>query len=77
MPDISLRGKGYGTVCMLEILDQLKRKQVTMIKAPIGYELAPVGYKGPEEYMILMTEFFEKTGFSISGDGNAAIQILD
>ena len=77
VPDISLRGKGYGTVCMLEILDQLKRKQVTMIKAPIGYELAPVGYKGPEEYMILMTEFFEKTGFSISGDGHAAIQILD
>lgn len=77
VPDISLRGKGYGTVCMLEILDQLKRKQVTMIKAPIGYELAPVGYKGPEEYIILMTEFFEKTGFSISGDGDAAIQILD
>ena len=27
--DISQRGKGYGSVCMLEILDQLKKKQVT------------------------------------------------
>ena len=76
VPDIDLRGKGYGSVCMLEILDQLKKKQVTLIKAPIGYELAPVGYTGPEEYMELMTGFYEKTGFMISGDGDAAIQIL-
>ena len=76
VPDINLRGKGYGSVCMLEILDQLKKKQVTLIKAPIGYEMAPVGYTGPEQYLTLMTGFYEKTGFMISGDGDAAIQIL-
>ena len=59
-----------------EILDQLKKKQVTLIKAPIGYEMAPVGYTGPEQYLTLMTGFYEKTGFTISGDGDAAIQIL-
>lgn len=74
--DMSLRGKGYGTVCMLEILDQLRRKQVTLIKAPIGYELAPVGYTGQQQYLGMMADFYEKTGFSISGDGDAAIQIL-
>ena len=68
--DISQRGKGYGSV------DQLKKKQVTLIKSPIGYEMAPVGYTGPEQYYSLMAEFFEKTGFSISGDGDAAVQIL-
>ena len=76
VPDINLRGKGYGSVCMLEILDQLKKKQVTLIKAPIGYEMAPVGYTGPEQYLTLMTGFYEKTGFMIIGDGDAAIQIL-
>ena len=76
VPDINLRGKGYGSVCMLEIQDQLKKKQVTLIKAPIGYEMAPVGYTGPEQYLTLMTGFYEKTGFMISGDGDAAIQIL-
>ena len=74
--NINLRGKGYGSVCMLEILDQLKKKQVSLIKSPIGYTMAPVGYTGPEQYYSLMAEFFEKTGFSISGDGDAAIQIL-
>ena len=74
--DISQRGKGYGSVCMLEILDQLKKKQVTLIKSPIGYEMAPVGYTGPEQYYSLMAEFFEKTGFSISGDGDGAVQLL-
>ena len=76
VPDINLRGKGYGSVCMLEILDQLKKKQVTLIKAPNAYEMAPVGYTGPEQYLTLMTGFYEKTGFMISGDGDAAIQIL-
>ena len=74
--DINLRGKGYGRVCMLEILVQLKKKQVTLIRAPIGYDMAPIGYTGPEQYYSLMAEFYEKTGFSISGDGDAAIQIL-
>ena len=61
---------------MLEILDQLKKRQVTLIKAPLGYDMAPVGYTGPDQYLKLITEFYEKTGFSISGDGDAAIQIL-
>lgn len=73
---IGQRGKGYGSVCMMEILDQLRRKQVTLIKSPLGYAMAPVGYTGPEQYYSLMAGFFEKTGFSISGDGDAAIQIL-
>ena len=38
--------------------------------------MAPVGYTGPDQYLKLITEFYEKTGFSISGDGDAAIQIL-
>ena len=75
--DMNLRGKGYGRVCMLEILDQMKKKQVTLIKSPIGYKLAPIGYTGPDQYLALMTEFYEKTGFMISGDGNTAIQILE
>ena len=75
--DMNLRGKGYGSVCMLEILDQLKKKQVTLIKSPTGYKLAPIGYTGPDQYLALMTEFYEKTGFMISGDGNTAIQILE
>lgn len=77
VPDITMRGKGYGSVCILEILDQLRKKQVTMIKAPMGYALAPVGYTGPEQYNALMRGFFEKTGFEISGDGDEALQILD
>lgn len=76
VPDISMRGKGYGSVCMNEILEELRKKRVTLIKAPLGYLFAPVGYTGPEQYLHLMAGFFEKTGFSISGDGNAAVQIL-
>lgn len=76
VPVLTLRGQGYGKVCMLEILDQLKKRQVTLIKAPLGYDMAPVGYTGPDQYLKLITEFYEKTGFSISGDGDAAIQIL-
>ena len=32
----TLRGKGYGTVCMNEIADQLGKKGVTMITAPMA-----------------------------------------
>ena len=74
--DILLRGKGYGSVCLKEILDQLRKKGVTLIRSPLGYKLAPVGYEGPEQYEVLMAGFFEKTGFSITGDEDAAIQIL-
>ncbi len=77
VPDITMRGKGYGRACMLEILEQLRKKQVTMIRSALGYGMAPIGYTGPEQYMTLITEFFEKTGFSISGNGDAAIQILE
>lgn len=31
IPDMTMRGKGYGSVCMCEILDQLRQKQVTVI----------------------------------------------
>lgn len=76
VPNIGMRGKGYGSVCMGEILEELRKKRVTLIKAPMGYQMAPIGYTGPEQYLRLMAEFFEKTGFSISGDGTAAVQIL-
>ena len=75
--DFSLRGKGYGSVCLDEITDQLAKKNVTFIKAPVGYRLAPLGYEGPEQYRRLMAGFYEKTGFSISGDGDLAMKILD
>ena len=31
---------------------------------------------GPDQYRELMAGFYEKTGFSISGDGDIAIKIL-
>ena len=67
-------GKGYGSVCLNEITDQLAKKNVTFIKAPVGYRLAPLGYEGPEQYQRLMAGFYEKTGFSISGDGDLAMK---
>ena len=33
--DFSFRGKGYGSVCLNEITDQLAKKNVTFIKAPV------------------------------------------
>lgn len=75
--DQNLRGKGYGTVCMGEILDQLKKKGVTLIKSPLGYAKPPQGYGTREEYTELLTGFFEKTGFSMAGDGNTVLQILE
>ena len=77
LEDFALRGKGYGTVCMNEITDQLKKKGVTLITAPVGYQLAPLGYTGPEQYQELMKGFYEKTGFSTSGDGDLVMKILD
>ena len=40
-------------------------------------EAYPLGYEGPEQYQRLMAGFYEKTGFSISGDGDLAMKILD
>lgn len=77
LTDFVLRGKGYGTVCMNEIIDQLGKKGVTLITAPNGYELAPLGYTGPDQYRELIAGFYKKTGFSISGDGDIAMKILD
>lgn len=77
LTDFGLRGKGYGTACMNEIVDQLGQKGVTLITAPTGYELAPLGYTGPDQYRELMAGFYEKTGFSVSGDGDLAMKILD
>ena len=74
---ISLRGKGYGTVCMNEIVDQLGKKGVTLITSPTGYDLAPLGYTGPDQYHELMRGFYKKTGFSISGDGDLAMRIIE
>lgn len=73
----ALRGKGYGTVCMNEIADQLGKKGVTLISAPMGYELAPLGYTGPEQYHELLAGFYEKTGFTVSGDGALAMKIIE
>ena len=67
IPDMTMRGKGYGSVCMCEILDQLRQKQVTVIRSPFG----------PDQYRQLMRGFWGATGFEISGDGDEAIQILD
>ena len=67
LTDFALRGKGYGTACMREIIDQFGKKGVTMVTAPNGYELAPLGYTGPDQYRKLIAGFYEKTGFSISG----------
>ena len=77
IPDMTMRGKGYGSVCMCEILDQLRQKQVTVIRSPFGYALAPIGYTGPDQYRQLMRGFLGATGLEISGDGDEAIQILD
>ncbi|HIX63100.1 MAG TPA: GNAT family N-acetyltransferase [Candidatus Mediterraneibacter colneyensis] len=77
LTDFALRGRGYGTVCMNEIADQFGRKGITLITAPTGYDLAPLGYTGPDQYHELMAGFYEKTGFSISGDGDLAMKILE
>lgn len=77
LTDFGLRGKGYGTACMNEIMAEFKKKGVTMVTAPPGYELAPLGYTGPDQYRELMAGFYEKTGFDISGDGDLAMKILD
>ena len=75
--DFASRGKGYGTVCMNEITDQLAKKGVTLITAPTGYDLAPLGYTGPDQYHELMAGFYKKTGFSVSGDGDLAMKIIE
>ena len=77
LADFALRGKGYGTVCVNEIIDQFRKKGVTLVTAPNGYELAPLGYTGPDQYRELIAGFYEKTGFSVSGDGDIAMKILD
>ena len=76
LTDFSLRGKGYGTACMNEIIDQFGKKGVTKVTSPNGYELAPLGYTGPDQYRELIAGFYEKTGFSVSGDGDIAVKIL-
>lgn len=77
LTDFALRGKGYGTVCVNEIIDQFRKKGVTLVTAPNGYELAPLGYTGPDQYRELISGFYGKTGFAISGDGDIAMKILD
>ena len=61
---------------MNEIIDQFGKKGVTKVTAPNGYELAPLGYTGPDQYRELIAGFYEKTGFSVSGDGDIAVKIL-
>ena len=75
--DFGLRGKGYGTVCMNEITDQFRKKVITLITAPTGYDLAPLGYTGPDQYKELMAGFYEKIGFSLNASGDMAMKILD
>ena len=50
---------------------------ITLIYAPTGYDLAPLGYTGPAQYKELMAGFYEKTGFTTSGDGDLMMKILD
>ncbi len=76
LTDFGLRGRGYGTACMNEIAAEFGKKGVTMITAPTGYELAPLGYTGPDQYRELMAGFYAKTGFAVSGDGDLAMKIL-
>ena len=77
LTDFGLRGKGYGTACINEITDQLGKKGITLITAPTGYKLAPLGYTGPDQYHELMAGFYEKVGFSVSGNGDIAMKILE
>ena len=77
LTDFGLRGKGYGTACMNEIVTELGKKGITLIYAPTGYDLAPLGYTGPAQYKELMAGFYEKTGFTTSGDGDLMMKILD
>lgn len=76
LTDFGLRGKGYGTACMNEIVEELGKKGITFITAPKGYELAPLGYTGPDQYRELMERFYEKTGFTASADGGLVMKIL-
>ena len=64
LTDFGLRGKGYGTACMNEIVTELGKKGITLIYAPTGYDLAPLGYTGPAQYKELMAGFYEKKGYS-------------
>ena len=77
LTDFALRGKGYGTASVNEIIDQFRKKGVTLVTVPNGYELAPLGYTGPDQYRELISGFYGKTGFAISGDGDIAMKILD
>ena len=61
LTDFALRGKGYGTACMNEIADQFSKKGVTLITAPVGYELAPLGYT-PEEVLEMLRQVREEEG---------------
>ena len=54
---------------MNEIADQLGKKGVTMITAPMGYELAPLGYTGPDQYHELLAGFYKKPGLRSAGTG--------
>ena len=47
---------------MNEIVTELGKKGITLIYAPTGYDLAPLGYTGPAQYKELMAGFYEKTG---------------
>ena len=58
-------------------LNGIGKKGITLIYAPTGYDLAPLGYTGPAQYKELMAGFYEKTGFTTSGDGDLMMKILD
>ncbi|HIZ81763.1 MAG TPA: GNAT family N-acetyltransferase [Candidatus Mediterraneibacter pullistercoris] len=77
LTSFSLRGKGYGSVCINEIVDQFSKKGITLITAPTGYDMAPLGYTGPDQYHELMAGFYRKVGFDISGNGDIAMKILE
>ena len=45
---------------MNEIVTELGKKGITLIYAPTGYDLAPLGYTGPAQYKELMAGFYEE-----------------
>ena len=78
IPDMTMRGKGYGSVCMCEILDPLPSEAGDCDPFAVwicsGTDRL---YKVTDQYRQLMRGFWGATGFEISGDGDEAIQILD
>lgn len=71
--DPLMRAKGYGGVCLREIMDQMKKKQVSIVHSL----LTPPDGECSIMDVLLFSRFLQKNGFSIGGDGKIAVRILD